>query len=131
MSAYTIKNLKDDVKDAAPDGGLAPGLEAHFAGSSLECENSGVSYFRVAPDFRIPFGHQHGRQEEVYVVVNGTARLKLDGEVHELRKWDAVRMSPEVTRNLEGGPDGAEFLAFGAPNTGLRDAEVQPGWWTD
>lgn len=131
MSAYTIKNLKDDVKDAAPDGGLAPGLEAHFAGSSLDCEQSGVSYFRVAPGFRIPFGHTHGRQEEVYVIVDGTARLNLDGEVHELRKWDAVRMSPEVTRNLEAGPDGAELLAFGAPNTGLGDAEMQPGWWTD
>jgi mannose-6-phosphate isomerase-like protein (cupin superfamily) len=131
MSAYTIKNLKDDVKDAAPDGGLAPGLEAHFAGSSLDCEESGVSYFRVAPDFRIPFGHAHGRQEEVYVIVDGTARLNLDGEVHELRKWDAVRMSPEVTRNLEAGPEGAELLAFGAPNTGLGDAEMQPGWWTD
>jgi quercetin dioxygenase-like cupin family protein len=131
MSAYTIKNLKDDVKDAAPDGGLAPGLEAHFAGSSLDCEQSGVSYFRVAPGFRIPFGHTHGRQEEVYVIVDGTARLNLDGEVHELRQWDAVRMSPEVTRNLEAGPDGAELLAFGAPNTGLGDAEMQPGWWTD
>ena len=63
--------------------------------------------------------------------MDGTARLNLDGEVHELRKWDAVRMSPEVTRNLEAGPDGAEFLAFGAPNTGLGDAEMQPGYWTD
>lgn len=131
MSAYTIKNLKEDVKDAAPDGGLAPGLEAHFAGSALECEESGISYFRVAPGFRIPFGHTHGRQEEVYVVVDGSARLKLDGEVHELRRWDAVRMSPEVTRNVEAGAEGAEFLAFGAPNTGLGDANMKPGWWTD
>jgi quercetin dioxygenase-like cupin family protein len=131
VSAYTIRNLEDDVKDAAPDGGLAPGLEAHFAGNALECEESGLSFFRVAPGFRIPFGHTHGRQEEIYVVVQGTARLKLDGEVHELRKWDAVRMSPEVTRNVEAGPDGAEFLAFGAPNTGLGDANVKPGWWTD
>jgi mannose-6-phosphate isomerase-like protein (cupin superfamily) len=131
MSGYTIKNLKNDVKDAAPDGGLAPGLEAHFAGKTLECEESGVSYFRLAPDFRIPFGHTHGRQEEVYVIVGGTARLNLDGEVHDLRRWDAVRMSPEVTRNLEAGPEGAEVLAYGAPNTGLGDANVQPGWWTD
>jgi quercetin dioxygenase-like cupin family protein len=131
VSAYTITNLEDDVKDAAPDGGLAPGLEAHFAGNALECEESGISFFRVAPGFRIPFGHTHGRQEEIYVVVEGTARLKLDGEVHELRKWDAVRMSPGVTRNLEAGQDGAEFLAFGAPNTGLGDANMKPGWWTD
>jgi quercetin dioxygenase-like cupin family protein len=131
VTAYTIKNLEDDVKDAAPDGGLAPGLEAHFAGNALECEASGISFFRVAPRFRIPFGHTHGRQEEIYIVVEGTARLKLDGEVHELRKWDAVRMSPEVTRNVEAGPDGAEFLAFGAPNTGLGDANMKPGWWTD
>jgi quercetin dioxygenase-like cupin family protein len=124
-------NLEDDVKDAAPDGGLAPGLEAHFAGQALECKESGISFFRVASGFRIPFGHTHGRQEEIYVVVEGTARLKLDGEVHELRKWDAVRMSPEVTRNLEAGPDGAGFLAFGAPNTGLGDANMKPGWWTD
>ena len=131
MANYTLKNLKDDVKDAAPDGGLAPGLEAHFAGQALELEESGVSYFRLAPDFRIPFGHTHGRQEEVYVLLSGSARIKLDDEVHELRPLDAVRMASDVTRNLEAGPDGAEVLAYGAPNVGLGDADMQPGWWTD
>jgi len=131
MAKYTLKNLKDDVEDAAPSGGLAPGLEAHFAGKALELEESGVSYFRLAPDFRIPFGHTHGSQEEVYVLLSGSARLKLDDEVHELRPFDAVRMASDVTRNLEAGPDGAEVLAYGAPNVGLGDADMQPGWWTD
>jgi mannose-6-phosphate isomerase-like protein (cupin superfamily) len=97
----------------------------------LELENSGLSYFRIAPGFRVPFGHKHSQQEEVYVVVAGSARAKLDDEVVELRSWDAVRVPAQTMRALEGGPDGAEVIAIGAPNTANRDVEMTPGWWTD
>jgi mannose-6-phosphate isomerase-like protein (cupin superfamily) len=82
----------------------------------------------------MPFGHRHRRQEELYVLVGGSARIKLDDEIVELRRWDAVRVPPETTRQLEAGPDGAEILAFGAPSTGPSagtDAEPVPNWWTD
>jgi len=130
MAGHTIVNLKE-VDDQAAKFGYAPGLEARFARVPLELENSGLSYFRIAPGFRVPFGHKHSQQEEVYVVVAGSARAKLDDEVVELRSWDAVRVPAQTMRALEGGPDGAEVIAIGAPNTANRDVEMTPGWWTD
>jgi mannose-6-phosphate isomerase-like protein (cupin superfamily) len=131
MSDYTHKNLKDDVADSAERFGLAPDMEAHFAARDLELEHAGVSYQRLAPNFRHPFGHHHATQEELYVIVDGSGRLKLNDDVIELRKWDAVRVPPATTRAFEAGPDGLELLAYGAPATGLGDAELHQGWWSD
>lgn len=130
MADYTIVNLRE-VEDQAPRFGFAPHLESRFARKPLGLEKSGISYFRLAPGFRVPFGHRHGEQEEVYLVVAGSARMKLDDDVVELGPWDAVRVPGNVTRGMEGGPDGAEIVAFGAPNTENRDAEMEPGWWSD
>jgi mannose-6-phosphate isomerase-like protein (cupin superfamily) len=132
MAGYTVVNLKD-VEDQAAKFGYAPNVEARFARDTLELENSGLSHFRLAPNFRVPFGHRHHRQEEIYVILSGNARLKVDDEIVELKEWDAVRLPPERMRNLEGGPDGAEVLAFGAPSTGppSEDVEMTPNWWTD
>jgi hypothetical protein len=131
MAGYTVKNLRTDVEDSAVTFGLSPNLETHFAGGALELTESGISYQRFAPGFRAPFGHKHGSQEELYVVVNGSGRLKLDDDVVDLRQWDAVRIAKETMRNFEAGPDGAEILAFGAPATGLGDAETEQGWWSE
>ncbi len=131
MAGYTVQNLKD-VEDQAPRFGFSPNLEARFATVPLELEKLAVSYQRLAPNFRIPFGHRHKQQEELYVIVGGSARLKLDDDVVELRQWDAVRVPPEIMRSFEGGPEGAEILAFGAPYTGpspATDAEPAPNWW--
>jgi mannose-6-phosphate isomerase-like protein (cupin superfamily) len=129
MTGYTIKNLKQ-IEDQAPKFGLSPSLEARFAREPLEFETSGLSYQRVAPGFRIPFGHKHEAQEEVYVLVSGSGRMKLDEEIVELAQWDAVRVSSGTTRGFEAGAEGAELLAFGAPVVGGNDAEMIPGWWT-
>ena len=134
MPGYTIKNLRADVEDSAPRFGLGPNLEAHFATPSLELTESAVSYQRLGPGLRFPFGHKHHRQEELYVVIEGSARVKLDDEVVELSQLDALRIPPEVMRCVEGGPDGVALLAFGAPKTGASpgdDAEVVPEWWSD
>jgi mannose-6-phosphate isomerase-like protein (cupin superfamily) len=129
---YTIVNLKE-VEDAAPKFGLSPGLEARFAREPLELAKTGLSYQRLAPNFRLPFGHKHREQEEIYLVVGGSARAKLDDEVVELRAWDALRVPPEMLRSFEAGPDGVELIAFGAPITGPpgADAEMAPGWWAE
>jgi len=128
--SYTVVNLKQ-VENMAPKFGLSPGLESRFARVPLELENSGLSYFRVAPDFRPPFGHRHKEQEEVYLVLSGSARLKLDDDVVDLSQWDAVRIPRGVMRAFEGGPEGAEILAFGAPSNENRDVEMVRNWWTD
>jgi len=131
MTGYTVKNLKD-VEDAAPKFGLSPDLEARFARGELEGAETGLSYQRLAPNFRVPFGHKHTGQEEVYVVVNGSGRMKLGDEIVEVRKWDAIRVASGTMRGFEAGPEGAELLAFGAPTGGEpNDAEMVQGWWTD
>jgi mannose-6-phosphate isomerase-like protein (cupin superfamily) len=131
MAAYTKVNLREDVDDQGPNFGLAPDLEARMARVPLGLEHSGISYQRLAPNFRIPHGHRHKNQEEIYVVVNGSMRVKLDDEVLELKQWDAVRVPKETMRGFESGPDGVEIIAIGAPNTGPGDAEVEEGWWSD
>jgi mannose-6-phosphate isomerase-like protein (cupin superfamily) len=131
MAGYTKLNLKDDVEDQAPKFDMSPELEFRTAGTPLEMENAAISYLRVAPNFRLPFGHQHNEQEEVYVLVGGSARLKLDDEVLELRPFDAIRIHRETMRNLEGGPDGAEVILFGAPSAGPGDVEMTQDWWSD
>lgn len=130
MSGFTLKNLMD-VEDSAVKFGFSPALESRFARGDLETERVGVSYQRIAPDTRAPFGHHHRSQEEIYVILGGSGRAKLDDEIVELKPFDALRVASTVTRAFESGPDGLELLAFGSGDGGLQDAEVVPGWWSD
>ena len=130
MSGYAITNLRE-IEDSAPGFGLAPALEARFARSTLGPEAIGLSLQRLAPDVRQPFGHRHRRQEEVYVVLAGGGRVNLDGEVRDVRPWDAIRVAPATARCFEAGTDGLEFLAFGTSTGGGDDVESLPGWWGD
>jgi quercetin dioxygenase-like cupin family protein len=131
MPGYTKLNLKEDVEDQAPKFGFAPNLEFRVAGSPIEAEQLALSYLLVAPNYRLPFGHTHERQEEVYVVVDGSARVKLDDDVIELKRWDIVRIAKDTVRNVEAGPDGAELILIGAPSTKPNDAQMIQDWWTD
>jgi mannose-6-phosphate isomerase-like protein (cupin superfamily) len=130
MSGYTKVNLKDDVEDAAPKFGLSPDLEFRYGRRALESEQSGTSYQRIAPDFRQPFGHVHRDQEEVYLLLSGTARVKLDDDIVDLVPFDALRIAPGVMRCVEAGSDGAELIMFGAPLVDPQDADMVQGWWT-
>ena len=134
MAGYTIANLKSDVEDQAPRFGFSPNLEARFARESLGLEQSGVSYQRLAPGFRVPFGHMHAKQEEVYVIHSGGGRAKLDDEVVDLKQWDALRVARDVWRAVEAGPEGLELVAFGA-RCGMapdaNDTEMEQGWWSE
>ena len=129
MADYTKLNLKE-VEDQSPKFGITE-MEFRSAKVPLELENSGLSYLRVAPNYRVPFGHKHNVQEEVYVIVSGSALLKLDDEVIELKPMDAVRIHKDTMRNFEGGPQGVEVLAIGAPHTGPGDGPMTQDWWTD
>jgi mannose-6-phosphate isomerase-like protein (cupin superfamily) len=131
MAGYTKLNLKEDVEDQAPNFGYEGKIEARMARVPLELENSGVSYLRLAPNFRMPWGHTHKTQEEVYVVISGSLRAKLEDEVVELGPFDAIRVHRDTMRGFEGGPDGAEVIAIGAPHTGPGDAETVQDWWGD
>jgi mannose-6-phosphate isomerase-like protein (cupin superfamily) len=125
---FTHKKLTE-VKDSAPDFGVGDDAEARFAKNDLDGEDTGVSHHRVKPGRRQPFGHKHDEAEEIYVVLAGSGRMKLDDEIIEIERLDAIRVAPKVTRAFESGPGGLEILAFGPRRDG--DGEVIPGWWSD
>jgi mannose-6-phosphate isomerase-like protein (cupin superfamily) len=118
--SYTIKNLRD-VEDIAPKFGFDSVQEARFPGRDLDAQDTGLAYHRVKPGRR-GRAHRHDNAEEIYVVVGGSGRVKLDDEISEIGPLDAIRVAPNVVRAFEGGPDGLELLAFGARHEG--DGEI-------
>ena len=131
MGGYTKLNLKDDVEDQAPKFGLEGKIESRMARVALELEQPGLSYLRLAPNYRLPFGHTHKTQEEIYVLIGGAARAKVEDEVVDLKALDALRVHKDTMRSFEAGPEGAEMIAVGAPHTGPGDAEMVNDWWSD
>ena len=126
--SYTIKNLRE-VDDAAVKGGFSDTQEAHFAGGALDAEDTGFAYHVFKPGKRQTFGHRHEDAEEVYVVLSGAGRMRLDDEIVEVERLDAIRVAPGVTRAFEAGPDGLEVLAFGPHHPG--DGELFFDFWKD
>lgn len=121
MADYTIKNLRE-VEDLAASQGFGDTQEARFAHGDLDARQSGISLQRVKPGKRHAFAHRHETAEEVYVVLAGSGRVKLNDEVEEVRPLDAIRVDPGVTRAFEAGDEGLELLAFSPRAQG--DAEI-------
>jgi uncharacterized cupin superfamily protein len=128
MSAYTKLNIEDDLENAAAQHGIE-GLDARFGRKALGLEQFGFSVQKFASNHRQQFGHVHREQEELYVVLAGGGRVKLDDEIVDLRQGDALRVAAGVTRQFEAGPDGMEYIAIGGQPAG--DAETIPNWWAD
>jgi mannose-6-phosphate isomerase-like protein (cupin superfamily) len=132
--SFTRVNLRKDPDDLGSNFDGPPELEFRAGTKLLGLEQSGLTFQSVPPDYRFPIGHTHETQEEVYVVVGGGGRMKVDEEVIELEKWDAVRVPPGSWRGYEAGPEGLEMLVIGAPSLGDNprgDVEGTRGWWTD
>ena len=128
MSSFSTVNLLQ-VEDSV--GERAPGVEGRFGRKHLDSRDLGVSHFRYAANLRSPFAHSHREQEEAYVVVAGSGRVLLDGEVLELNQWDVVRVAPEVVRAFEAGPDGLDIIAVGGPKPGDGDGVMGTATWPD
>jgi len=131
---FTRKNIKHDLEDIGSVFDGPPGIEFRAATKPLELEQGGLSYQSVPAGVRFPFGHTHHTQEEVYVVLRGSGRMKLDDEIIDVCEWDAVRVPPGTWRGFEAGPDGLGLLVFGAPNLGddpRGDVDGERGWWAE
>jgi len=129
---FTHRNLKTDLDDVGSNFDGPPDLEFRMATHALELEESGLTYQRVPPGYRFPYGHTHKTQEEVYVVVGGSGRMKVDDEIIDLKAWDAVRVPPGTWRGYEAGAAGLELLVIGAPSLGegqREDVEGERHWW--
>jgi quercetin dioxygenase-like cupin family protein len=129
-TGYTHKQLSD-IEDSAPRMGVGELQESRFATGDLDTAHIGVTHHRFRAGARQAFGHRHEHPdaEEVYVVLAGSGRLKLDDDILDLGPLDAVRVAPTVVRAFEAGPDGLEVLAFGPYHE--ADGELVPGWWSD
>jgi quinol monooxygenase YgiN/mannose-6-phosphate isomerase-like protein (cupin superfamily) len=124
----TVINL-DEVEDQAPKFGLGEQVEARFANRDLGAVRTGISHQRLRPGVRQSFGHRHHHAEEIYVVLAGSGRVKLDDAIRDVKALDAIRVAPRCSRAFEAGPDGLEVLVVGPAHPG--DVEVLRDFWTD
>jgi quercetin dioxygenase-like cupin family protein len=115
MANVTKIHLIDDLKDLAKVGGFGDQLETRFARAALESKEGALGFQRIKPGQRQPFGHKQKEQEEIHVVIAGSGRVKVDREFIDLKTLDAIRISPDVIRQFEAGPDGMDLLIFGSP----------------
>ena len=125
---HATTNLERE-KNVAPDYGMGEMGEARFLRKGLGAERIGLSHYRMNPSRRVGFGHRHTESEEVYVVLAGSGRFKVEDEIFDVAAKDVVYCPPSAMREWEAGPDGLELLAFGGHAE--NESEMQPGWWTD
>jgi uncharacterized cupin superfamily protein len=123
---YTIRNLRE-TEDSAPKFGLDDVGEAHFPREELGADTIGLAYQVLRPGRRSAFGHRHENAEEIYVILAGGGRMRLDEDSVEVAPLDAIRVAPRVTRAFEAGPQGLSVLVFGPRHAG--DGEMLPDFW--
>jgi quercetin dioxygenase-like cupin family protein len=128
MADYAMVNLLD-IEDAVGD--RLPGLEGRFARKHIGSTELGVSRFTYEPNVRNPSGHSHRQQEEAYVVISGSGRMRLDDEIREIRQWDVIRVAPAVVRAFEAGPDGLDVIAVGGNKPEGGDGVLSDSPWPD
>ena len=128
MSAYTIVNLMelDDVIS-----NRTPGIEGRFARPAMESRDLGVSHWRYQRGVRSGASHRHGEQEEAYIVLAGSGRVRLDDELRDIRQWDVVRVAPQTLRAFEAGPDGLELLVVGGARPADGEGELVRDEWPE
>jgi uncharacterized cupin superfamily protein len=126
--AHAKVNLRD-LQGSAVQHDLSETQEARFPARDLGAEQTGLNYLIVKPGRREAFAHRHRSADEIYLVLSGAGRVKLDGELVELAELDVVRVSPGTARAFEAGPDGLEVLVFG-PHV-ERDGELVQDFWGD
>jgi mannose-6-phosphate isomerase-like protein (cupin superfamily) len=125
VPGWTKKNF-NELQDVSPEHVR---IQWRFARDALRSPELGVSRFTYEPGARMPWGHRHREQEEVYVVVGGSGRAKLDDEIVELRASDVLRVAPAVIRSFEAGPEGMDVICIGGRKPAGGDAERFEEFW--
>ncbi|MDP2712052.1 MAG: hypothetical protein Q8O56_12610 [Solirubrobacteraceae bacterium] len=127
MADWTKRNF-EGIEDRSP---AEVPMRWLFSRNEVGSTQVGVSRFSYEPGARMPFGHRHGVQEEVYVVVAGSGRAKLEDELVEIALWDVLRVAPQVIRSFEAGRDGMEMICVGGKRPEGGDNEGFEDFWLD
>ena len=117
----------EDVQDSYAQYGMGEHGESRYVRADVGAEAVGVTHYRMRPGRRTGFAHRHKQVEELYIVLSGGGRMKIDDDLIDLRERDVVRVAPQSVREFEAGPDGLELLATGGHAAG--DGELVEGWW--
>ena len=107
-------------------------LELRILRGALGCEHVGVSYLRYGPGWRLTVGHRHpGGGEEIYVLVEGSARIKIEDQILQMQAPAAVRVHGDQFRAIRAeGDRAAVFVAAGTIDD--PDAtEFAPDFWRE
>lgn len=99
-----------DYTDVEP---LAPGM--HFLRDALNCEKLGITIIEADEGWT---GKEHDHadegQEEVYLLLSGSATLTVEGEPLTLSACDAVRVDPADSRQLVFEEDDSRMVVTGS-----------------
>ncbi|HWB75063.1 MAG TPA: cupin domain-containing protein [Nannocystaceae bacterium] len=123
MADVTCKRLEELDRY---EGEFQTGQDFFFAGQSLGVSAWGMNVLRMPPHWEHYPEHDHvgDEQEEVYVVLEGSATMKLGDESIALERGMFVRVPPHQPRKIVPGPAGATVLALG----GTPGKPYEPGW---
>ena len=100
---HATTNL-DTAENVAPKHGMGDIGEARFVRKDLGAKRIGLAEYRMNPDQRIGFGHSHGESEEMYVVLAGSGRFKLEDEIIDVASKDVVTARRPSCANGSPGP---------------------------
>ena len=128
-----VLNIEDAPNWARTRFGIAESdLDMRILRDALGCEHIEVSYLRFGPGWRSTFGHRHPGGEEVYVLVEGRATIKVEDEIHEMRAPSAIRVRGDQFRAVRAEGDGpAVFVVAGYPIDDPELTELAPDFWPD
>lgn len=112
-------------------GLAADELELRVLRDRLGCEHIGVSYLRFGPDWPLTTGHRHpAGGEEVYVLIEGSARIKIGEDVVHMEAPAAIRVPSEEFRAIRAAGDApAVFVVAGYPIEDPDETVLAPDFW--
>ena len=109
----------------------------------LDLQAVAIGLIKLPPNEGYTFTHRHRKQEEVYLVIEGSGYILVDDELLDLCKGDAVRVAPEARRALKAEKEGLLVFCAGGvaqgypenPNSryliddGIPDYDDIPPWY--
>jgi hypothetical protein len=117
MPDYTVKRFDE----------MEPIFGGFFlrARASLDVSSFGMQILNFPPDggdFYPNHDHAESGQEEVYVLMDGSADFDIEGDVVHAESGTALRVGPATKRKIKAGASGARILALGGVPGGVYSA---------